>query len=148
MERLLSPAGEDGSKPVPPSRSSSKEETGLLDANMVDSGANSLESAAVECWLINKENSHLKCFKEPLKLGSWGNLVKCVFPLTTNFPLPYCSHNVTIAAVVIFFYQVCLCLFPHRRGTSAGASDCNLTDWIRCQILTSATTGGVRGFNS
>ena len=48
MERLLSPAGEDGSKPVPPSRSSSKEETGLLDANMVDSGANSLESAAVD----------------------------------------------------------------------------------------------------
>ena len=37
---------------MPPSRSSSKEETGLLDANkeefMVDSGANSLESTAVD----------------------------------------------------------------------------------------------------
>merc|ERR1719264_771703 len=52
VERLLSPAGEEGSKPVPPSRSSSKEETALLDANkegfMVDSGANSLESSAVD----------------------------------------------------------------------------------------------------
>ena len=35
------------------------------------------------------------------------------------------------------------------KRTSAGASDCNLTDWIRCRILVSATTGArVRRFNS
>ena len=104
----------------------------------------------MECWLINNEGSHLKCFKEPLKLGSWGNLVKCVFPLT-SFPPPYCSHNVSIAAAaVIFLKGLSLSFFPHRRGTSAGASDCNLTDWIRCPILMSAMTGGarVRQFNS